>query len=243
MTLTKLTISVTSLLLLSAPAFAENGADRFKVKSTFCTPIEELEGTIQSCEDNDNFVTQGEACLDKLDAESKSVSAMLPALFSKNVDQRQAGKFDSSIQDEKMASASLLFLIGTTELAMNEIRNYKANLADPPDADEMDVHGGDIEGYRSQVECFGVNRSNLESLLKDFDRRLNEFRQAKKVADAHTLTSEKNRKGVTALDSASGQKILTGKAAGSAVKAPVGTSPKKASSITGVEVDAKKRGK
>jgi hypothetical protein len=214
--------------------------DRFKVKASFCQPLEMIEGQIFSCEENDFYLEHGEACLDKLDAESKAVSAFLPSVFSKNTDQRQAGKFDSSIQDEQKASAALAYLIGTTELAMKEIQVYRENLAYPPDHDEEDVTGGNLEGYLASVDCYAANRRNLNSLLEDFDRRLNELRAAKRVADAHAAKSQLNRKNID-VSSASAQKIVGGRGAGAAVPAKSGAQRQTASDITGTREDKAKR--
>lgn len=234
--------SLVLLMMISVwPALADDAAkDRFKVKASFCQPLDSIEEEIYSCEENDRYLEFGEACLDKLDAESKAVSGMLPALFSKNTDQRQAGKFDSSIHDEQKASAALAYLIGTTELAMREIENYRGNLAYPPDSDEEDVTGGNLEGYLASVDCYAANHRNLNSLLEDFGRRLGELRTAKKVADANAAKSQLHRRNID-VSSAAHVKIVSGKGQGAARVPASAKTPKKGSTITGVEIERKKR--
>lgn len=237
------TLTLWMMIAVCPVAFAEGGEkDRFKVKASFCSPIDRIEEELYSCEENDLFLQHGEACLDKLDAESKSVSGFLPAVFSKNLDQRQAGRFDSSVHDEQKASAALAYLIGTTELAMREIQQYRENLALPPDHDEDDVTGGDVAGYVESVDCYAANKRNLNSLLADFDRRLGELRNAKQVADANAAKSQLHRRNIDA-SSAAEVKVLAGKGQGS-VRAPASSkTPRKASTITGVEIERDKRAK
>ena len=230
-------------IALCPAALAESSdKDRFKVKASFCQPIDRIEEELYSCEENDLYLQYGEACLDKLDAESRSVSAFLPAVFSKNIDARQAGKFDSSIHDEQKASAALAYLIGTTELAMREIQQYRENLALPPDHDEADVTGGDVAGYVESVDCYAANKRNLSSLLADFDRRLGELRTAKQVADANAAKSQLHRRNID-VSSASDVKLLAGKGQGSVRQPASAKHPKKASTITGVEIERDKRAK
>lgn len=229
-----------SLLCFCSAALAEDKeTDRFKIKASFCQPMDKIEEQIYSCEENDHYLEFGEACLDKLDAESKAVSAFLPMVFSKNADQRQAGKFDSSIQDEQKASAALAYLIGTTELAMREVHAYRENLAYPPDHDEEDVTGGNLDTYLASVDCYAANHRNLNSLLEDFDRRLNELKAAKKVADAHTVKSQLNRKNID-VSSAVNQKIVGGQGLGAAAVKP-SSQRQTASDITGTKEDKAKR--
>lgn len=224
-------------LFLVFTTSAEAARDLSKPPVSFCTQAGRIVASIEMCEDNDLFLQQGENCLTALDNESKSVAGILPAGFSDNLSQKQKSKFGSANQDYKATSASLAYLIAVTNTAIGEIKTYKENLALPPDSDEPDVTGGNVEGYAMRVDCYGTNKENLDSLLEDFDKRLGQLRSAKAIADASGLTSATRQQQV---DASSTAPIIRGQGKPSGI--PTGIPQNRDSDVTGIkENDAKKK--
>jgi hypothetical protein len=230
------------LLLIFAlgttPAFA--GFDK-KVGNTFCTPFTEIAEKVETCDDNDTYLEEGEKCLDKIDAEEKAVSQYLPAVFSGNKDGKQAAKFAGANQDYAASSAALAYLIGTAKVAEGEIRAYKYSLELPEDFEERDVNQGDEAGYIMSVDCYGTNHENLESLLEDFQTRQKKWEDIKKVADANAAAAGVRESHLGASDSAGNLQTASGKGQGSGGKANLKNPKNGQSDITGVKQDQDKQ--
>ena len=231
-----------SLVIALWPALGQAEEFKRKVPKQFCAPAEAILSSIHSCEENDVFLEQGEACLSRLDEESKAVTGSVIGAFSANSDQRQTGKMTSANQDFLASSAGFAYLIGTTELALAQLAEYKDSLQYPEDWWEEHANMGDVAGYIKGVDCYGTNLENLESLEQDFQRRLGELKKAKQVADSYALKTQDRRAKLDA-GPAAPVKELRGVGQG-AVRLPASANtPKKASTITGVEVERDKRAK
>lgn len=226
-----------AILLVPTGAWAEDF--KKKVPAQFCAPAEANLSRIHSCEDNDLYLEKGEECLTRLDSESKAITGAVIGAFSANNEQKQAGKMASAKQDLVASSAGLAYLIGTTELALAQIAEYKDGLIYPEDWYEEDANEGDVAAYVKSVECYGLNHENLESLEQDFQRRLGELKKAKQVADSFAATTQE-RRGKLDAGPIMQNKKLGGVGQGSAGAAAVEQGGKP-SDITGTKEDKAKR--
>ncbi|MGE3262313.1 MAG: hypothetical protein AB7K68_11085 [Bacteriovoracia bacterium] len=225
------------MLALLSGTQALAAKDYSKLPKSFCEPVTRIASAVEDCEGNDLFLQKGEDCLDLLDKESKTVAGILPAAFSKDLTQKQGAKFDSSGKDYKVTSLSLAYLIAVTNTAIAEIKSYQENLVLPPDSDEEEVTGGNVQAYAMSVDCYGANKENLDSLLEDFDKRLKQLQGAKAIADAHDSTSGSREQKV---QMNSGTDIIRGQ--GKAAVLPKGGIPEnRDSDVSGIKESKEKK--
>lgn len=204
----------------------------------FCVPATEIAAAGQECEDNDAFIDRGEDCLDKLDAEIKTATAAMKAAFSPDTVSQQSAKYQSSLQDYQQSSATLAYVIALNELAIREMDAYAGALAEPEDAEEADVNGGNRQRYDMSVTCFGETTRSIRSIQTDFRDRLRQLLAAKRGAAANAATSAADLQKIDA-GSAGTAPAMGGKGQGSAA-VNGGKSANGASDITGVQQDEQK---
>jgi hypothetical protein len=168
--------------------------------SSYCVPATRVNQNVEFCEDNWNFIDQGEDCLEKLENEIEKRVPKMRSQFSKDATQQQDVKFQSSATDYSVTSKTLAALIANTDAAIEDVKEYVDFLGLPEDYDEPEVNGGDQLRYSMSVECYGDSRASLESLIADLAEVKKELQAAKKATDelqAKSKTHESNIQGST----------------------------------------------
>jgi hypothetical protein len=173
------------ILLFSLLATTAHAA----LQSNYCTPAQAAGELVMACEDNDEFIKEGEKCLNKLEAEVKAASVSMTAGFSKNEQQQQDKKFNSALQDNSVSSATLAILIAQATQAALDVDKYKGALSLPEDADEAEVTGGNPEGYAKSIDCYGDTSKSLDGLIADINHVKKNLTDAKTIADVNAATS------------------------------------------------------
>jgi hypothetical protein len=230
------------ILLLALVAFHPGFAEAAR----YCADPVEISNRARNCGDNEDFSGAAVECLEKFEkAIETQKAAMAVNMAAKGAAsaKSQAGKQNNAMLDYMLSKEALNLLIDQAKKAQTETAAYYDQVVWPEDWDEPKITGPDFDAFLNSDPCYKDNRDMIANVLGDFDNYIAQLEEARDLSsNMQKATSGKE----TSMDSLSAGVTAEGKKA-TGPKAPdtkvSGKSPKKASNITGVEEDAKKRNK
>ncbi len=232
-------ISLGLFLLGAGRATAAEEAPLFHFKmKTLCPSREEFQPT--DCPKNKIFVEAGNACYQRVQAESKAVAARLDAMnkaYMKTLEAKgmsaQDQHFHFSEFAYKNSQAASDYLQQVTAMARKEVLDYQSNLWPPEDYDSPWITQGDQGRYLMTTACYGEPKLSIDKIIATLDQETANLKLQKSTAMNKQGTASGHR--VDLGDAGSPAKVTGSKAIGSALPVPKGTTPKSASDISGTK--------
>ncbi len=213
----------------------------------YCADPADLHAKAQDCSDNELFSGAAVECLEGIEKAIEMQKAAVSAnLASKGAASKanQAGKQNNAMLDYALSKDVLNLLIAQAKAAQLEAAGFYDNVIWPTDWDEPKITGKNFDAFLNSDGCYKDNRDMIASVLANFDTYIAQLEEARDVAEKmQKATSGKETSMVSLTTGVTGTKAATGAPAAKLPKTKTGKSDKPASSITGVEEDAKKRNK
>ncbi len=212
------------------------------IAAPFCTTADQIDEHTESCDDNDAFIIQGDACLDRFDKLVAEKAAGMQKNFVKNDGKYQKLNFNTSLKDYNLSSAALAQLIGFNQQAISDVTEYLDATVTPEDTDSPDAtEGMDPQAWADSWSCYGDTRTSIREILQDFQNRLSSLQAAKAIVDGNGATSGGRQENVGAITDTPNKMAKGTKGQGSGKPVPKGKSQNPSSDITGVKEDEQKQ--
>jgi hypothetical protein len=200
---------------LGALALAALSPACFAKVADYCTPVAKLTGRLSSCSDNEIlFSDAAVACLNKFktDADVQTNDLQNMMLVAGNAalkGQSQQEYLGASEQNYLATEAKLSLLLLSGQRALQQIAEYRANLAMPEDFESAESMGFTTENFLKGIPCFEENRKLLLSVVQDLMQETKELKTVRDMAlaQAKAATAAKNK---ISAGSVSGNAAVTG---------------------------------
>lgn len=213
-----------------------------------CPGLAGLKEEAKSCKDNASFGQAGLDCLKNLEkaiqaraAAAQKEMAASNALKVDKAGNAQTHNFQGATADYSISQDALSELIANAKVAHVSVHGYLNNIIYPEDFDAPEDIIGDMIEFLDANPCYNDNRLGLEGVKKKIESHIKELEVAKLASLGRGTTSGNRNSNQGSIIATKNQGGNTGN--GSVMPVPQGTSRNPASSITGVEDDAKKRAK
>lgn len=224
--------------LLSPAARADNA----------CEPLAKLSAQVNYCDENIGFVGPARACFDKfkkaVDAENRKIQKTLNAVVKGAKGAAQDEDFATTMAALTAADTTLTELIAYGKQAHTEIEDYGYDLVLPiyeayPEDFDVDPWSKAGQKLFREKECYGEPAQHLDNVKASIRPIVADLEKTQKKVKALHAASSAKKSNLDSVDPNAGAEKTTGQGAGApAVKG--GKSPKKESTITGVEEDKAK---
>jgi hypothetical protein len=213
----------------------------FAKAADYCTPVAKLTKQLSSCSDNEIlFGDAAVACLNKFEKDADLQSndlqnMMMVSAKEANAGQSQQEYLDTTEKNYLATEVKLSALLVSGQRALQQVAEYRANLAMPEDFESAENMGFSTDEFLKSIPCFEENRALLVDVGKDILQKTKELKEARDIAAAQakvTATAKANISNGTL----PGNKIVTGTQQGPSIGiVKSGTPSNGASDITGTD--------
>ena len=200
---------VLGVSVLLAPSFA------FAKATDYCTPVATLTNRLSSCSDNEIlFGDAAVACLNKFEKDADVQSndlqnMMMVSAKAANAGQSQQEYLDTSEKNYLATEVKLSALLVSGQRALQQIAEYRANLAMPEDFESAENMGFTTDEFLKNIPCFEENRALLVDVGKDILQKTKELKEARDLAAAQAKISATAKANISN-GTLPGSKIVTG---------------------------------